>query len=61
MQGKVIAAGPGKTNDDGKLTPVTVKKGDTIIYGKYSGTEIEVDGEKLVVLRESELLAKVEG
>ena len=59
-QGKVIAAGPGKMNDKGERTKVEVKKGDTVIYGKYSGTEIDVDGDKLVILRESELLAVLE-
>ena len=60
MQGEVIAAGPGKTNDDGKRTALSVKAGDRVIYGKYSGTEVEVDGEKHIILRESELLAKVD-
>ena len=60
MQGEVIAAGPGKTNDDGKRTPLSVKAGDRVIYGKYSGTEVEVDGEKHIILRESELLAKID-
>jgi chaperonin GroES len=58
MQGEVIAAGPGRTSDEGKQIPLSVKKGDTVIYGKYSGTEVEVDGEKLIILRESELLGK---
>ena len=60
MHGEVIAAGPGKTNDEGQRTPLSVKTGDRVIYGKYSGTEVDVDGEKLVILRESELLAKLE-
>ena len=59
MQGEVIAAGPGRTNDEGKRTPLSVKAGDRVIYGKYSGTEVEIDGEKHVILRESELLAKI--
>ncbi len=59
-QGKVIAVGPGKINDDGERTKVEVKKGDTVIYGKYSGMEIDVDGETHVILRESELLAKLD-
>src|SRR5437867_3630116 len=61
MQGEVIAAGPGKLNDEGQRTHLTVKTGDTVVYGKYSGTEVEIDGEKLVILRESDLLAKIEG
>ncbi len=56
----VIAVGPGKLNDSGERTPVEVAKGDTVIYGKYAGTEVEVDGDKHVILRESELLAKME-
>ena len=60
LQGKVVAVGEGKLADDGSRTPVTVKKGDTVVYGKYSGTEIEVSGEKLLLLRENELLAVLE-
>lgn len=60
MQGKVVAAGPGKTNDDDQRTALSVKVGDTVIYGKYSGTEVELDGETYVLLRESELLAKLD-
>jgi chaperonin GroES len=59
-QGKVIAVGPGKLNDDGQRITLAVKKNDTVLYGKYSGSEIEVDGEKVVILRESELLGIVE-
>jgi len=61
LQGKVVAVGAGKLADDGSRTPITVKNGDTVVYGKYSGTEIEVSGEKLLLLRESELLAVLEG
>ena len=61
MHGTVIAAGPGKINDEGGRTELTVSVGDTVIYGKYTGTEIEFDGETVVVLRESDLLAKLEG
>jgi chaperonin GroES len=60
MTGKVLAVGPGKLSDKGVRTAVTVKKGDTVVYGKYSGTEIEVDGDKLVIVRESELLGVLE-
>ena len=56
-QGKVVAVGPGKLNDDGDRTALEVKKGDTVIYGKYAGTEVDVDGDELVILRESEILA----
>ena len=54
--GTVVAAGPGKINDDGVRTQLTVKKGDTVLYGKYAGTEIDVDGETHMIMRESELL-----
>jgi chaperonin GroES len=60
MTGKVLAVGPGKLSDKGVRTAVTVKKGDTVVYGKYSGTEIEVEGDKLVIVRESELLGVIE-
>ena len=59
-QGKVVAVGPGKLNDDGERTKPEVKKGDKVIYGKFAGNEIEVDGDTHVLLRESELLAVVE-
>lgn len=59
-QGKVLAVGPGKLNDEGQRITLSVKKNDTVLYGKYSGSEIEVDGEKVVILRESELLGIVE-
>ena len=60
MQGEVIAAGPGRLNDSGELTPLEVKKGDKVVYGKFSGTNIEFEGDDVVILRESELLAKIE-
>jgi chaperonin GroES len=60
MMGTVIAAGPGKLNDDGKRTALNVKKGDTVVYGKYAGTEIEIDGQKHMIIRENELLGVVE-
>jgi len=59
-QGKVVAVGPGKLNDDGDRTALEVKKGDTVIYGKYAGTEVDVDGDECVILRESEILAVLE-
>ena len=58
--GKVVATGPGKTNKDGKRIPVSVKKGDQVIYGKYMGNEVEIAGEKLVVIKESDILGIVE-
>ena len=58
-EGKVIAAGAGKLNDDGKRMPMSVKKGDRILLGKYAGTEINIDGEEHVIVREDEILAVV--
>lgn len=59
-QGKVIAVGAGKLADNGKRTAVNVKVGETIYYGKYSGTDVEVEGEKFVILRESDILGVLE-
>lgn len=59
-KGKVIAAGPGKLDDKGKHMEVGVRAGDTVYYGKYSGTDVEVDGEKFVILRESDILGVLE-
>lgn len=60
MTGKIVAVGPGKLNDDGTRAAVTVKKGDTVVYGKYGGTEVELDGKEHVLVRESELLGVIE-
>ena len=57
----VIAAGPGKLLDDGKRGAMSVAKGDKVIYGKYMGNDVEVDGKKYVILRESDLLGIVQG
>ncbi|MCH8998598.1 MAG: co-chaperone GroES [Proteobacteria bacterium] len=56
MQGKVIAVGPGARGEDGTLQPPDVKKGDTILYGKYSGTEVKIDGKELLIMRESDIM-----
>jgi len=61
QQGKVIAAGNGKSNDDGKRVPLEVKTGDTILFGKYSGQEIKLDGEEYIIMREDEVLGVIEG
>ena len=58
QQGEIVAVGPGKY-EDGKLVPMTVKVGDKVLYGKYSGTEVTIDGEQLLILRESDVLAIV--
>lgn len=60
QQGKIIAAGKGKVNDDGKLTPLDVKVGDRILFGKYSGNEVKIDGEDYLILREEDVLAILE-
>ena len=57
QQGKVIAAGQGKVKDDGKRQPLDVKPGDVILFGKYSGQEIKLDGEEYLIMREDEVLA----
>ena len=59
QKGTVLAIGPGERDDDGKYIPMDVKSGDIVLYAKYSGTEIKVDGKKLLILRESDLLAIV--
>ncbi len=58
--GKVVWIGPGKVQDDGKRAPVSVKKGDEVVYGKYMGNEVELDGEKYVIVREGDLLGVLE-
>jgi chaperonin GroES len=60
QQGKVIAAGAGKVKDDGKRISLDVKAGDTILFGKYSGQEIKLDGEEFLIMREDEVLAVVD-
>jgi chaperonin GroES len=60
QQGKVLAAGPGERDDDGKRIPLDVKEGDIVLFAKYSGTEIKLDGKKVLILRESDLLAIVD-
>jgi chaperonin GroES len=57
MRGEVVAVGTGKVTDDGKTVPMAVKKGDAILYGKYSGTEITVDGNEYLIMRESDIYA----
>jgi chaperonin GroES len=61
QEGKILAAGPGDRDDEGKRVPMDVKVGDKVLYAKYSGTEVKVDGKKLLILRESDILAIVEG
>ena len=61
QEGKVIAVGKGKTNDDGKLIPLDVKVGDKILFGKYSGSEIKIDSEEHLIMREEDILGVIEG
>src|SRR3546814_9969188 len=56
MQGKVLAAGPGARGDDGKLVALDVKKGDKVLYGKWSGTEVKLDGKTMLIMRESDIM-----
>jgi chaperonin GroES len=59
MQGEVIAVGTGRVADDGKVTPLELKVGDKVLYGKYSGTEVTVDGDEYLIMRESDVYAKI--
>jgi chaperonin GroES len=61
VQGKIIAVGKGKILENGSVRPLDVKVGDKILFGKYSGTEVKVDGEDLVVMREEDVMAVIEG
>jgi chaperonin GroES len=61
QEGKVIAVGPGARDEAGKVTPLDVKAGDTILFGKWSGTEVKVDGEDLLIMKESDILGVIEG
>ena len=56
MQGKIVAVGPGKRSDSGELSPLDVKAGDTVIFGKWSGTEVTIDGQDLLIMNESDIM-----
>jgi chaperonin GroES len=60
QEGEILAVGPGRRDDDGKLIPMDVKKGDTVLYAKYAGTEVKIEDRKLLILKESDILAIVE-
>ncbi len=60
MEGKIVAAGPGKMGDDGKRSPLEVKKGDRVLFSKYAGTEIKIDGIEHLFMREEDVLAIIE-
>ena len=61
QQGEVIAVGPGGRDDHGKLIPIDVKAGDTILFGKWSGTEVKIDGQELLIMKESDIMGVLEG
>ena len=60
-QGEVIAVGPGGRDESGKLIPIDIKAGDTVLFGKWSGTEVKIDGEELLIMKESDIMGIVEG
>jgi chaperonin GroES len=60
QEGEILAIGPGRRDEDGKLIPMDVKKGDTVLYAKYAGTEVKIEDKKLLILKESDILAIVE-
>lgn len=61
IEGEVIAVGPGARTEDGKLIPLDVRVGDRILYGKWSGTEVKVEGEELLIVKESDIMGVIEG
>jgi len=61
MEGKVLAVGPGTRNEQGQLVPLDVKEGDRILFGKWSGTEVKLDAEELLIMKESDIMGVVEG
>ncbi len=60
MEGKIVAVGKGSRNDEGKVAPLDVKKGDRILYGKWSGTEVKVDGDDFLIMKESDIMGVIE-
>jgi chaperonin GroES len=61
QEGEVVAVGPGARDDDGKINPLDVKAGDRVLFGKWSGTEVKLDGEELIIMKESDIMGIVEG
>ena len=61
MEGEIVAAGPGARDEAGKLVPLDVKEGDRILFGKWSGTEVKLDGEDLLIMKESDIMGIIEG
>src|SRR3990170_3032945 len=60
MQGEIVAAGPGARDDQGKVQPLDVKAGDRVLFGKWSGTEVKIDGEELLIMKESDIMGVIE-
>jgi chaperonin GroES len=60
MQGEILAVGPGARGEDGKIAPLDVKQGDKVLYGKWSGTEVKIEGQTLLIMRESDLMGVIE-
>jgi chaperonin GroES len=60
MEGEVVAAGPGARGEDGKIQPMEVKSGDRVLFGKWSGTEVKLDGEELIIMKESDIMGVIE-
>ena len=61
MQGEIVAVGPGARDEAGKLVPLEVKSGDVVLFGKWSGTEVKIDGQELLIMKESDILGVIEG
>jgi chaperonin GroES len=61
MEGEVVAVGPGARDETGKLQPLDVKPGDRVLFGKWSGTEVKIDGEELIIMKESDVMGVIEG
>ena len=61
QEGEVVAAGAGAKSEEGKITPLDVKAGDRILFGKWSGTEVKIDGEELLIMKESDVMGVIEG
>jgi chaperonin GroES len=60
MEGEVVAAGPGARGEDGKLQPMELKAGDRVLFGKWSGTEVKLEGEELIIMKESDIMGVIE-
>ena len=61
QKGEIVAVGPGKRNEDGKVQPLDVKKGNKVLFSKYAGTEIKVEGDELLIMREDDIMGVIEG